>query len=60
MSIRTDAGKCRFCGTVALVEELIEFETGEDGPTYVCGTCADERGIERPGSDERPSGPDLG
>lgn len=60
MSIRTDAGKCRFCGTVALIEDLTEVPADEAGPTYVCETCADERGIHRQGPNDSPSGPRPG
>lgn len=52
MSTRTDAGKCRFCGTVALVEDLLEVPT-DDGPEYMCERCAEDRGPP-PG----PSGPE--
>lgn len=66
MSGRLDAGKCRFCGTVALVKDMLEVPADETGPEYVCRTCADERGLaerapddgpdEGPGGDDGPGG----
>lgn len=61
VSGRFDAGKCRFCGTVALVEDLLQVPADEAGPNYICESCATERGIAERKPDEGPDeGPEGG
>lgn len=42
MSIRSDAGVCRFCGTVMLVEKLRSLDVPDATDAYACEDCIEQ------------------